>query len=175
MTAQIQPRSLLQDVLDVYDSWGAQVIVYIAALAISLGSALLLDLRFRMAPGRVLAYVLPFTAASLILLPAIFFALRRSTFIQTLSQSMRDVANPLADYRIRASTTMTNPIESTGGDDISEITRRQIIVGWHAGMTPREIAEETNVPTKVVYRTLKQAQKAIAGDGGEHHAKEDRL
>lgn len=46
-------------------------------------------------------------------------------------------------------------------DDIDDITWQQIITGWHRGKSPSQIAEETGLPIKLVYKRLKRTQKRI--------------
>jgi hypothetical protein len=46
-------------------------------------------------------------------------------------------------------------------DDIGDIMRKRIMDTWHKGMTPSEIAEDTGVSVRVVYRCLKEGQKPL--------------
>lgn len=90
MTADVQDRSVFKEVLRVYDDWSSQGLVYGVTLVLCLGIALVLDIKYHVAPGRVLMFILPLAAISLIALPAVFFMLRGSLF--------RSRRSSIADY-----------------------------------------------------------------------------
>lgn len=70
---------------------------------------------------------------------------------------------------------MIEPIESKSEDHISTSRVSQIVVTWHQGKGPGQIAGETGIPVEVVYMCLKQVQKLLVSDGVKHHGKKNKF
>ncbi len=78
MTRPAGQKSVIGEVLDMYNRWGARLAIYFTVLMLSTSLALLLDLQFGMAPASVLSYVLPLTVILLIAVPAAYVAISRA-------------------------------------------------------------------------------------------------
>ena len=60
---------------------------------------------------------------------------------------------------------MKSSTDSTVEEDIGEIKREQIFIAWDEGKTLKQIAEEVDLPIKVVSRNLKRMQRPIIEKG----------
>jgi len=56
---------------------------------------------------------------------------------------------------------MENITDSADQDEVGDIMRQQIIAAWRTGKTPTKIAEAMGISVSDVYKSLKQAQKAL--------------
>jgi hypothetical protein len=78
MTPHKPQTMLVREALEVYGNWTLQLGLYAIVLVTAMSLALLLDLRFAVAPAKVLMYTLPLTVALLLLLPLGYVAYRRA-------------------------------------------------------------------------------------------------
>lgn len=70
---------------------------------------------------------------------------------------------------------MKNRTDSTVVEDISNITRKEIITAWKQGKNLIGIAQEVGLPIKVVSRNLKLIEKTLVEKGVKSHGKESYL
>jgi predicted transcriptional regulator len=66
---------------------------------------------------------------------------------------------------------MKNRTDSTVEEDISEITRKEIIKAWKRGENLTRIAQEVGLPIKVINRNLKLIEKTFIEKGVKSHEK----